>query len=57
MMSKGDALLKAIRDTPVGSNVIIHNADNQIWCVLKVVAKEHEEDKNTEAEIWPKGDI
>ena len=47
-MTKGEALLQAVRDTPVGSNVIIHNSNMQIYCILKVVAKEHEEDKTNE---------
>jgi hypothetical protein len=55
-MKKGEALLQAIRDTPVGSNVVIHNADMQVWCILKVVAKEHDEDKNSEVIILPKGE-
>lgn len=45
-LSKGDALLKAIRETDVGSNVIIHNSNGCIWCILRVVAKEHPEDKD-----------
>ena len=53
-MNKGEALLQAIRDTPVGSNVIVHNSDGMIWCILKVIAKEHDEDKNSEAVIFPK---
>jgi len=41
--TKGEALLQAVRDTPVGSNIIIHNDDKSVWCILKVVAKEHAE--------------
>jgi hypothetical protein len=53
-MNKGEAVLNSIRQAPVGSNVIIHNADMTVWCILKVIAKEHPEDNNPEAVIWPK---
>ena len=54
-ISKADAILQAIRDTPVGSDIIIHNSDMMIWCILKVVAKEHEEDKTDDGGfIFPK---
>ena len=43
-MTKGEAVLQAIRDTPVGNNVIIHNSNMQIFCILKIIAKEHDED-------------
>jgi hypothetical protein len=56
-MTKGEALLQAIRQTSVGSNVIVHNSDKQIWCILKVIAKEHDEDKTDDGGfIWPKGE-
>lgn len=42
-MKKGEAILEAIRRTDVGSEIILHNSDMSIWCVLKVIAKEHPE--------------
>ena len=53
-MTKGEALLEAVRKTPVGNNVILHNNDGSIWCILNVVAKEHTKDDNEDAEIWRK---
>ena len=29
----------------IGSDVIIHNEDGSIYCILKVIVKEHPEDK------------
>ena len=54
IQKKGEAILNAIRQTDVGSNVIIHNANMSIWCVLKVIAKEHDEDDNEYTIIYPK---
>ena len=42
-MDKGRAILEAIRKTDVGSAVIIHNEDKSVWCILRIIAKEHEE--------------
>lgn len=43
---KGTAILKAIRKTDVGSDIIIQNNDMSIWCILRVITKEHPEDKS-----------
>ena len=42
-ITKAEAILQAIRETDVGSEIILHNNDMSIWCILKVVAKEHKE--------------
>ena len=42
--TKPEAILEAIRKTEVGSDIIIHNNDMSIWCILKVIVKEHKED-------------
>jgi len=42
-MDKSTAILKAIKKGEVGSNIIIHNEDSSIYCILKIIAKEHEE--------------
>jgi hypothetical protein len=54
MKDKGEAILQAIRTTEVGSNIIIHNNDMGIWCILKVVAKEHDENKDEDGGIIKK---
>ena len=41
-MDKGEALLQAIRDCEVGSDVIIHNSDGSVWAILTLIAKEEE---------------
>ena len=41
--TKAEAILEAIRTTEVGNDIILHNNDMSIWCILKVVCKEHEE--------------
>ena len=43
MKDKGEAILQAIRNGEVGSDVIIHNLDGSIWCVITIKAKEHNE--------------
>ena len=43
--TKAEAILEAIRTTPVGSDVIIHNSDRSVWCILTVKCKEHKEDE------------
>ena len=45
-MTKNEAVLEAIRKTPVGSDVIVHNSDGLIWCILTVKCKEHNEAKD-----------
>jgi hypothetical protein len=42
-MKKSEAILTAIRNTSVGSDIIIHNNDKSIWCILRVICKEHKE--------------
>lgn len=42
-MNKPEAILEAIRKTDVGSDIILHNSDMSIWCILRVIAKEHQE--------------
>ena len=42
--TKGEAILDAIRKTDVGSDIILQNEDLSIWCILKVIVKEHPED-------------
>lgn len=41
--TKAGALLDAVRQTDVGSDVIIHNEDMSIFCILTVKCKEHPE--------------
>lgn len=41
--TKSDAILDAIRKTSVGDDIIIHNNDKSIWCILTVKVKEHPE--------------
>ncbi len=43
-MKKAESILYAIRNTKVGENIILHNSDMTIWCILKVTCKEHPED-------------
>jgi len=40
--NKASAVMQAIRDCPVGSEVIVHNDDGTVFVILKVVAKEME---------------
>jgi len=42
-MTKADAILKAIRKSKVGDQVIIHNNAGMVWCVIKIVCQEHPE--------------
>ena len=44
-ITKAEALLQAVRDTKVGSDIIIHNSDMSVWCILTVKCKEHREDE------------
>ena len=43
MITKGEAILQAIQNGEVNSDIIIHNDDGAIWCVLRILAKEHNE--------------
>lgn len=45
-MTKPEAILEAVRVTDVGSDIILHNNDGAIWCILKVKCKEHNEEKD-----------
>lgn len=38
-MTKEEAILDAIRKTDIGSDVVIHNEDMSIFCVLRVIKK------------------
>lgn len=42
-MTKAEAILDAIRKTDVGSDIILHNNDMSIFCILTVKCKEHPE--------------
>jgi len=54
-VSKSEAILQAIRETPVGSDIIIHNSDMSVWCILEVKCKEHNEDETDDGGfIYPK---
>ncbi len=44
-MTKPEAILDAVRKTEVGSDIILHNNDMSIWCILTVKCKEHDESK------------
>ena len=43
-LSKSEAILEAIRTIEVGGNIVIHNADGSIWCILKKVCEERGEE-------------
>ena len=43
MLTKAQAILDAIRKTDVGDDIILHNTDISIWCILTVKCKEHAE--------------
>ncbi len=45
-MNKAEAVLEAIRKCEVGENVVIHNSDGSIAYIIKVITKEHPEDKD-----------
>ena len=42
-MKKLDAIIQSIREAKVGDNVVIHNEQGMIWCIIKVLVKEHDE--------------
>jgi len=46
IFTKPEAILESIRRTDVGSDIIIQNNDLSIWCILKVICKEHPESKD-----------
>lgn len=41
--NKPDIVLQVIRETNVGDDVIIHNEHGMVWCILRVMSKEHKE--------------
>jgi hypothetical protein len=45
-MTKADAILRAIRNSKVGDQVIIHNNAGMVWCIIKIVCQEHPEKSN-----------
>ena len=51
---KGYAILQAIRNTGVGDNIILHNKDMSVWCILKVICKEHPESQDEDRGIITK---
>ncbi len=56
-MTKAEAILQAIRETDVGSDIILHNSDMSVWCILVVKCKEHAEQEDDGGFIMPKGDL
>jgi hypothetical protein len=42
-IKKAEAIIEAIRKTEVGDDVIIHNSDGSVWCILRKICQEHEE--------------
>ena len=42
-VSKKDAILEAIRGMDVGNEITIINKDGSVWCILRMVCKEHPE--------------
>ena len=41
--TKAEAILDAICTTEVGSDIIIHNEDMSVFCILTMKCKEHPE--------------
>ena len=37
--SKAQSTLEAIRMGNVGDDIIVHNLDGSIWCILRILAK------------------
>jgi hypothetical protein len=56
MTSKAEALLQAVRETKVGSDIILHNPDMGVWCILTVRCKEHSEQEDDGGFVYPKGE-
>lgn len=42
-IDKAEAILDAIRNLDVGNTVVILNEDGSVWCILKMICKEHPE--------------
>lgn len=42
-MNKPEAIYQAIQNAEVGDDIIIHNNDGSIWCILTLKVREHEE--------------
>ena len=55
-MTKTSTILEAIRTAAVGDDIILHNEDTSIWCILRVIAKEHEETRE-EGSITERGGV
>ena len=49
--TKAEAILDAVRKTDVGEQIILHNNDMSIWCILKVICKEHDEQSDEDGAI------
>lgn len=45
MKSKAEAIYEAIKEADVGDDIIIHNEDMSVWCILTLVTREHPERK------------
>lgn len=39
---KAKAILEAIRYSSVGDDIIVHNPDGSVWCILTLKTREHE---------------
>lgn len=50
-MDKALAILKAIRESDVGDDIIIHNEDGSVFCIVRIVTKEHPEFNGTKGEL------
>jgi len=48
---KSDAIYEAIKDSKVGDQIVIHNPDNSVSLILKVLVKERE-DLEKEEKLW-----
>jgi hypothetical protein len=46
--NKAIAIHKAMQNCRVGNEVVVYNDDGSVWCIVKMVMKEHEHEKNPE---------
>lgn len=56
ILTKAEAILDAIRNTDVGSDIVLHNSDMSIWCILRVICKEHNENSSDDGGVVKKGE-
>lgn len=47
-LDKPQAIYKAIKQAEVNSDIIIQNNDGSIWCILRLIAREHPESPQQE---------